>query len=110
MTPAERAFKRFMDVARDNTGGKACTAPCGHPGEHVSASIIRCTVGCDKPRPKVNARADTEPGHGPPRAPECAHVGAMNFWNKALGQMQNRCIDCDVLLSWDDDDRKWRAQ
>jgi hypothetical protein len=95
-------------IGDTRTDGKRTLAPCGHPGVHVTTNYIKCEVGCDK-QPKVNARADTEPGHGPTRAP-CLHNGVMNHWNNTLGQMQNRCIDCGVLLLWDDDNRKWRAQ
>lgn len=27
--------------------GKAGTAPCGHPGEHLTTNYVRCGRGCD---------------------------------------------------------------
>ncbi len=34
--------------------GKRALAPCGHQGEHVTASMVVCPLGCSGPKP-VNA-------------------------------------------------------
>jgi hypothetical protein len=56
-------------------------APCGHPGEVVIGSYVRCLSGCDGAVPEAVNREKTEP------------VGRAHDWN---GTWPARCRVCHV--------------
>lgn len=70
--------------------GKLGTAPCGHPGEHITARYVKCLVGCD-------GTVEAVPKYVPPEKtrPYCGHRGGYfwkNFW---------WCTDCGKNLGRD---------
>lgn len=54
------------------SNGKVGTAPCGHPGRHVTANYVTCDLGCDS--------SDGVPVHVRDRETQhlCSHCGSSN--------------------------------
>jgi len=80
--------------------GKPGTAPCGHPGYHVTANYVTCGQGCD-------AVKKSEPSDGVPEVlelepttrPMCQKCGSINLakWGKEFrsgGKDFWCCKDC----------------
>jgi hypothetical protein len=84
-------------LADHKTDGKSATAPCGHPGVHVTRSYVQCSRGCDRyATSQDNARAKTEPGHGKAQAPitgQCQHPATT-----LLSGGRQQCKYCHVVL------------
>ena len=80
--------------------GKNAVAPCGCPGEHVTANYIRCLKGCDSlPRAKTEPEVDSDPGDEDPDIHYCPQCMSEDtepfttpFWS--LAELHFHCLDC----------------
>lgn len=71
--PVDRLMREH--ASRTPERGKMGTAPCGHVGEHLSMSYVRCLEGCEGPAdPTVVAQVKVFKSKAP-----CPHAGTMTY-------------------------------
>lgn len=81
-------------LVNDTSGeGMAATAPCGHPGVHLTRNYVQCQQGCEK---RVR------------RGTTCLHRGGVvSGFN--VTEYETRCIECRALVRYDYGRNEWRA-
>lgn len=95
-SPTARDLMR--DGQRSSTGGKRVNAPCGHEGEAVIGSYVRCLEGCDGEAVVVRDRAS--------RKTQCLHRNTGVFFDpdffdaatRKFGRRVRICFDCKERL------------
>lgn len=83
--------------------GKVATAPCGHPGEHVIGSYVRCSSGCDS---RATPRTPTPPPiddddfileEDTPNLLKCPYCFSLNTSRLGFSVYTYHCWDCGKL-------------
>lgn len=81
------------EANRRSTGGKQQKAPCGHPGETVIGTYVRCLHGCDgeAAAPHYIRPEETKP--------ICLHTtGTLVRWSARYQRSVMVCCDCEAVL------------